>query len=138
MTIQMFNQTGENLKVYEDILVHVFDTIRKKHPMNIIFIKDQEMIELNLTYRGKDATTDVLTFPSDANIVGTIGDVFINIEKVKSQALAYGHSELREVSFLAVHGYLHILGYDHHTVEDEKKMIEAQEKILKKAGLERK
>ena len=56
---------------------------------------------------------------------------------MKEQAQSYGHSEAREIAFLAVHGYLHVKGYDHHTEEEEKIMFEKQETILTKAGLER-
>jgi probable rRNA maturation factor len=92
---------------------------------------------MNQTYRKISKTTDVLTFPSDQKVFESIGDIFINIDKVVEQANAYGHSEQREVAFLSVHGYLHILGYDHHNDSDEKEMILAQEDILKRAGLER-
>lgn len=137
MIIQLFNQTGENLSEYEQTIHHVFGYIKKKHTLNIIFVEDEDMIQLNQTYRAKEGTTDVLTFPSDSKLLGTIGDIFINILKVKEQAHSYGHSEQREVAFLAVHGYLHILGFDHHNDEDEKIMVQEQEKILEKAGLKR-
>jgi probable rRNA maturation factor len=56
---------------------------------------------------------------------------------MKEQSKTYGHSEAREIAFLAVHGYLHVKGYDHHTLEDENVMFEKQEAILSMAGLER-
>ena len=67
----------------------------------------------------------------------SLGDIFISIEQARLQADDYGHSFQREIGFLAVHGYLHLLGYDHHTDEEEKIMIQEQERILKNANLER-
>ena len=66
-----------------------------------------------------------------------IGDIFICLDKAYEQALEYGHTKEREIGFLAVHGYLHLNGYDHMTKEDEKVMFKKQEEILEKVGLTR-
>ena len=67
-----------------------------------------------------------------------LGDIYISVDKIKSQAKEYGHSELREECFLLVHGLLHLLGYDHtKSLEDEKIMFDKQDIILSKAGIER-
>jgi probable rRNA maturation factor len=137
MKVLIFNQTNKQLELYESTLLHVFSCIESDKVVSVIFINDPQMIEMNHTYRHLLKTTDVLTFPSDDTMFETIGDIFINIDKVVEQAQAYGHSEKREVAFLAIHGYLHILGFDHHNDIDEKNMILAQEDILKRAGLER-
>lgn len=137
MKVATFNQTDQDMSFYTSTLNHVFVHIEGDASVNVIFISDQDMIALNKQYRKLNKTTDVLTFPSDFETFETMGDIFINIQKVKEQAETLGHSEAREVAFLAVHGYLHILGYDHHKEEDENKMILAQETILKRAGLER-
>lgn len=137
MKVLTFNQTNKQLELYESTLLDVFQTIESDKVVSVIFIDDSQMIQMNHTYRQLLKTTDVLTFPSDDSMFETIGDIFINIDKVVEQAQAYGHSEKREVAFLAVHGYLHILGFDHHNDIDEKNMILAQEDILKRAGLER-
>jgi probable rRNA maturation factor len=137
MKVTLFNQTDQDISFYESTLHHVFSHVEGDASVNIIFISNQDMIALNKQYRKLNKTTDVLTFPSDFEAFETMGDIFINIIKVKEQAESFGHSEAREVAFLAVHGYLHILGYDHHKEDDEKKMILAQETILKRAGLER-
>jgi probable rRNA maturation factor len=137
MKVLTFNQTSKQLELYESTLLDVFQTIESDKVVSVIFIEDSQMIQMNHTYRQLLKTTDVLTFPSDDTMFETIGDIFINIDKVVEQAQAYGHSEKREVAFLAVHGYLHILGFDHHNDVDEKNMILAQEDILKRAGLER-
>lgn len=138
MTIHLFNQTNHNIKSYEETLIHVFNVIDTHQEINIIIVDSKQMTNYNLQFRQKDSTTDVLTFPSDDEDMETIGDIFINYDKIIEQATSYGHSEAREVAFLAVHGYLHILGYDHHNEGDEARMIQKQNEILNRAGLERK
>ncbi len=95
------------------------------------------MKELNNTYRQIDKTTDVLSFVNDTEEDDSLGDVFISLEQASLQAESYGHSFIREVGFLAVHGYLHLIGYDHHTKEAEQDMILEQERILNQAKLKR-
>lgn len=103
---------------------------------SIIFIDDEKMHELNKEYRGIDRTTDVLSFALEDNQkiklpIRELGDIFISIPKMKAQAEEYGHSEKRELSFLVVHGLLHLLGYDHtRSEEDEKIHFGKQEQIL--------
>lgn len=103
---------------------------------SIIFIDDEQMHEMNKTYRGIDRTTDVLSFALEDNQtielpIRELGDIFISIPKMKEQAKEYDHSEKRELSFLVVHGLLHLLGYDHTiSEEEEKKQFGLQDKIL--------
>lgn len=103
---------------------------------SIIFIDDEKMRELNKTYRGIDSTTDVLSFAFEDNNkfcynIRHLGQIFVSIPKMKSQAKDYGHSETRELSFLVVHGLLHLLGYDHTKgIEEEKEMFSKQELVL--------
>ena len=75
----------------------------------------------------------------DKDIIQTdeLGDIFICVDRAIEQADEYGHSVTREMAFLAVHGYLHLCGYDHMTPEDEKIMFEKQDEILNKAGITR-
>ena len=107
----------------------------------IIFIGDEEMHEMNYRYRGIDRTTDVLSFAlNDAKDdfieeVDVLGDIFVSIPKMKEQAKEYDHSEERELSFLIVHGLLHLLGYDHMTSEEEKVMFGLQKEVLIDAGI---
>ena len=72
--------------------------------------------------------------PSDERI---LGDVYISIDRAKQQAQEYGHSLLRELSFLAVHGFYHLLGYDHQTKQDEEIMFQKQEEVLEEYGIRR-
>lgn len=110
---------------------------------SVVFIDDDLMHEMNLKYRGIDRTTDVLSFALNDSIndfkeeINVLGDIFVSIPKMKEQALEYGHSEKRELSFLCIHGLLHLLGYDHMEKEDEKIMFGLQEEILKDADTEK-
>jgi len=128
-----------------EYLYEVIDyTIKKLNIENsifdIIFINDEEMHKLNKEYRGIDRTTDVLSFALNDNkhietMINSLGDIFISIPKMKSQAETYGHSEKRELSFLTLHGILHLLGYDHMNVSDEKIMFGLQKEILNDLGI---
>ena len=123
------------------------------------FVTNERSHELNLLYRQTDRPTDVISLeykPEEAIVFDDsiladdpdladlmtefdsyIGDLFISIDKAKEQAQEYGHSFEREMGFLAVHGFLHINGYDHYTPEEEKEMFNLQEEILKAYGLTR-
>ena len=107
---------------------------------SIIFVSMEEIHELNKRYRGIDRPTDVISFAleDDADKImdfRVLGDIYICIDKMKEQALSYGHSNKRELSFLTVHGLLHLLGYDHQTKEEEELMFGLQEKILKEENI---
>lgn len=111
---------------------------------NIIFINNEEIHKINKQYRNIDKETDVISFALEDDSTypaldfRMLGDIYISVDRIKSQALDYGHSELRETCFLAVHGLLHLLGYDHtKSLEDEKIMFEKQDIILEKAGVKR-
>lgn len=135
ITLTIFNETKEDVKEFESILQEVFSYIDDKNGLSIILTSDERIKELNKTYRKIDKVTDVLSFPSDEK--SYYGDVFIALNQAKKQAEMYGHSVKREISFLAVHGYLHLKGYDHQTKEDEKIMNDLTEKILNKANIKR-
>jgi len=101
--------------------------------ISISFVSADEIQSLNKQYRQKDAPTDVLSFPANADILG--GDIIICPEIAQKQADAYGHSLDREMAFLTAHGLLHLQGYDHQTPEDEAAMIKTQNVILEKVGI---
>ncbi len=103
------------------------------YEINIVFVSNEAIQELNKNYRNKDYTTDVLTFPNGEN--SQLGDVIISIEKCEEQSKEYNHSFDRELGFLFVHGVLHTLGYDHQTKEQEEVMTSLQERVLQKAKL---
>lgn len=109
--------------------------------MSVTFMDNPSIQEINRTYRGKDAPTDVISFAledegedeipvifeeDDEPMPRVLGDIMISIDRAKEQAEEYGHSYDRELGFLAVHGFLHINGYDHMTPEDEAEMFGLQ------------
>lgn len=100
--------------------------------LSVAIVSDRRMRALNRQFRGTDAVTDVLSFPSDAR--GFMGDVVIASGVAKKQAKAAGHTPQTEVRVLALHGLLHLLGYDHES--DDGKMARAEMRLRKKAGLE--
>lgn len=139
MIISLHNQTKEDIKEIRSLLRSIFTPIKdQKKNMQIIVVDQKTIHDMNKTYRNIDRPTDVLSFINDDPEDDSLGDIFISIEQARVQASDYGHSFEREIGFLAVHGYLHLLGYDHHTEEEEKIMIAEQERILKNAHLERK
>lgn len=120
--------------------------------MSVTFMDNPSIQEINRTYRGKDAPTDVISFAledegedeipvifeeDDEPMPRVLGDIMISIDRAKEQAEEYGHSYDRELGFLAVHGFLHINGYDHMTPEDEADMFGLQKEILDAYGLKR-
>lgn len=137
MKINIFNELDIDLSNYEKTLKKVFKPIKDKKNINLIFTSDERIHTLNKTFRNVDRPTDVLSFINDED-KDSNGDIFISIPKMKRQAVEYGHSEDREISFLAVHGYLHLIGFDHENEEDEKIMNYETERILSLAKLERK
>lgn len=119
--------------------------------VTVSLVGDGEVRELNRRYRGRDEATDVLSFPlrerapagegpGIAPAEGApllLGDVVISLDTAARQAAAYGHSLERELAFLAVHGVLHLLGYDHGTAEEERVMSAEAETVLGALGLAR-
>ena len=111
--------------------------------VNIIIVDNKRIREINKEYRKIDKETDVISFAledDDTFIelpIRILGDIYISIDKVKSQASEYGHSEKREICFLVVHGILHLLGYDHMNENDELVMFSKQDKILDELDIRR-
>lgn len=135
MKVNFYNETKEDVKELRKIVKEIFKNIEENYEFNIIFVSNERIKELNKMYRNIDKETDVLSFPDEDE--NYIGDIFISLEKAKEQAKEYNHSLDREVGFLTVHGYLHLLGYDHQNEDEEKEMSALTENILAKAGLER-
>ena len=113
----------------------------KNKSFSIIFVDDKTIQNINKQYRQIDKITDVISFAfldneeTDDNFT-LLGDIYISIPQMQRQAQEYGHSEQRELSFLTVHGLLHLLGYDHtKSLEDEKIMFAKQDKILLLANI---
>ncbi|MGT2933276.1 rRNA maturation RNase YbeY [Streptococcus catagoni] len=164
MYIEMIDETGqvsqEIMKQTKDLLdFAATKTGKDQKEMSVTFVTNERSHELNLEYRDTDRPTDVISleykaespvfvdqdaFDDDPDLAemleefdAYIGELFISIDKAKEQAEEYGHSFEREMGFLAVHGFLHINGYDHYTPEEEKEMFTLQEEILTAYGLTR-
>ncbi|MET1030529.1 rRNA maturation RNase YbeY [Domibacillus tundrae] len=116
--------------------------------VSVTFVTNDRIQEINRDYREKDAPTDVISFALEemgedevvitgADLPRILGDIIISIDRAKEQAEEYGHSFERELGFLTVHGFLHLLGYDHMNEQDEKEMFGRQKDILDAYGLER-
>ena len=139
--VYSYNETKEEVKELKKVKQVLKYALKKEGFKNTVFnliLVDQNTIRmLNQKYRGIDKETDVITFaleeddkvklPEDVRI---LGEIYISIPQAKKQAESYGHSFLRELSFLAVHGFYHLLGYDHQTKEEEQAMFQKQEEIL--------
>lgn len=115
------------------------------YEISISFVDNVEIRQINKQFRQIDKETDVLSFPqltfedgevAEKNENGEIvlGDIIISIEKAEEQAGEYGHTLERELAFLTVHSMLHLLGYDHMEIEEEKEMFQKQKEILEQAG----
>ena len=118
----------------------------EKTEVSVTLTDDAHIHVLNRAYRSVDRPTDVLSFAltesEEPEIVGgrgheVLGDLVISLERVAAQADEYGHSALRELSFLTVHGMLHLLGYDHMEEADRREMEEEQRIVMEELGISR-
>ena len=114
--------------------------------VSLMLVDDQRIHALNREYRGVDRPTDVLSFalqedmedePDAAFEDDMLGDIVISAERAKEQAKEYGHSFEREIVYLAVHGTLHLLGYDHEEEMDKQEMRSKEEEVMAILRLER-
>ena len=115
----------------------------EKAIFNIILVDEEEVHTLNKNYRGVDRKTDVITFALEDGAsfknpeIRMLGDIYLCVPVAYEQAEIYGHSKTREICFLATHGILHLLGYDHMNEEDEKVMFSFQEELLSQYEINR-
>lgn len=115
----------------------------RKAIFSITFVGEEDIQEMNKDFRGIDKVTDVISFAfEDAKNISiknmrVLGEIYICIPRMEEQAKIYGHSPKRELSFLVVHGLLHLLGYDHQTKEEESIMFAKQELILNATNIKR-
>ncbi len=111
--------------------------------LSVLFCNNEYIHVLNKEYRGIDRPTDVLSFALNEGEEGApeeesaLGDLVISVDKVGEQAREFGHSEKRELAYLTVHGFLHIIGYDHEDEVDKAEMRQAEEEILGQLGITR-
>lgn len=154
LEIDFNDETDKITVVAEQLVQNVLqfaahkENIQEGTELSVTFVDNARIQQINKEYRNKDAATDVISFAMEemgedeieivgADIPRILGDIIISIERTKEQAEEYGHSFERELGFLALHGFLHLLGYDHMTESDEKVMFTKQKEILDEYGLSR-
>jgi probable rRNA maturation factor len=141
--------TSKQLDLIQDIITHAskVQELDGDYEVSVSFVDDEEIRELNKEHRGKDQGTDVLSFALNegedevvapiSGMPNLLGDIIVSVPRISLQAEDYGNSFERELGFLVVHGFLHLLGYDHLTEQEEKEMFGRQEEILTSYGLVR-
>ncbi len=147
VNVTFSNETDKNVSEKKELKKLINYAVKylnlKDVEFGVIFVDNNKIKELNRIYRNIDRETDVITFRlADYeevifNNVNILGDIYISLDKALSQSIEYNHSYLRELSFLLIHGFLHLLGYDHMNEEDEKVMFKLQEEILDGYGIKR-
>ena len=142
----IFNTTDEKIDTSElcEVLEFACKHLNIENPLlNIVIVDNDRIREINKEYRNKDAVTDLISFAfeevKDVNYedVRFLGEIYISYERCVEQASDYGHSVRREFCYLAVHGLLHLLGYDHMNEEDKKVMRALEEEILNEYDITR-
>lgn len=139
MTVELVNRSGALVPEKEVVALLNFGIgymeLHAECEISLTFVGVQEMEEIHIKWMDEPGPTDVLSFPMDLpenrGDVVTLGDIVIAPAVAEKQALAAGHSTESEIYILAVHGLLHILGYDHADPDEEKVMFALQEKIVK-------
>ena len=109
---------------------------RARGDVTVVFVSDARMRELNRRYRGQDSPTDVLSFPADPShqaVGGALGDIVVAVGVARRQAREAGHSFAVETRVLALHGLLHLMGYDHET--DTGQMARVEARLRRSGGL---
>ena len=150
-----FDEIEEN-KEYENKVLQVIEKCFEEEKLknlnlyiSITLTTPSKIRQLNKEYRNIDKETDVLSFPmfekyeidkivekqEKLPLEETIGDIVISVERVEEQAKEYGHSFERELSYMLVHGFYHLMGYDHIEEEDKKIMRPKEEKILNELNI---
>jgi len=165
MSLQLaWNNEQESFQI-SDELISLLEAILQKAgevegvndgEVDLTFVDDEQIHQLNREYRGIDRPTDVLSFAmneitndeleiiyeleeddASEDIPNVLGDIIISVPRAKLQSEEYGHSLERELGFLFVHGFLHLLGYDHQDEASEAEMMGKQEAVLAEVGLTR-
>ena len=138
------NSKVEELNILEEYIEHVTKKLDiEKAIFNIILVDTKEIQKINKDYRKIDKPTDVISFALEDNstfknpVARMLGDIYICIPIAYEQAENYGHSRIREICFLATHGILHLLGYDHMKKEEEEIMFNLQEELLSEYEINR-
>ncbi len=150
-----FLDIEENLE-YSNLIENVLKTAFQEEKLekcnlyiNIILTDPNNIKQTNQKYRNIDKETDVLSFPmfekeeidelkkKTSPLPEVLGDIMISIDRVKEQAVEYGHSFERELAYMLIHGFYHLMGYDHMQEEEKKEMRAKEEKVLQKLNITR-
>jgi len=147
MNIEVINLLDKDVEYLSELKEFLESFCKRENLLNVLFnviiVDNSKIHEINKEYRGIDRETDVISFALEDDKsfnredIRILGDIYISYDKVVSQSKEYGHSFKRELFFLALHGLLHLLGYDHQTKEEEKIMFSKQEEVLSFYGIER-
>lgn len=153
LVVDCFDETqrleNDDLQVVEAVLQAAgsFELSGQEAEVSVTFVNDEQIQALNQQYRDIDRGTDVLSFAleegeenpeiHDEDLPRILGDIIISVPTAEKQAEEYGHSFTREIGFLAVHGFLHLCGYDHGSKDEETEMFGRQNEILESYGLPR-
>ena len=148
--LALINELEDFNEDYEEVYLKIIREackeldIQDDLELSVIFVDDKRIHEINREYRQIDRSTDVISFALEDSeqyyIEGMpreIGDIFISIDHAKMQAEEYGHSFEREFAYMIVHGFYHLMGYDHIKEDDKKVMREKEEKVLKDLNINR-
>lgn len=154
LSVECTDETGKLQEVdkllIKDVLLFAaeMEKLVDHYEVAVTIVSDEVIQKFNKEYRGFDEVTDVLSFAllerqaGEIEIIGSeapklLGDIVLSYERALEQAREYGHTLQREIGFLVIHGFLHLLGYNHVTKMDEKIMFTKQEQILQEFGLHR-
>ncbi|WP_079708468.1 rRNA maturation RNase YbeY [Paraliobacillus ryukyuensis] len=154
MHIDFHDETNQVTEKYIDLIQNIIsyaaeqEHVTQEAEISINFVDNNEIQIINRNYRQIDRPTDVISFAleesgeGEIKVIGediplVLGDIVISIDKAREQAEDYDHSLERELGFLALHGFLHLLGYDHMNEADEEKMFNRQKELLNGFGLSR-
>ena len=147
MNIEVINLLDKDVEYLDELKDFLTNFCEREGLINVLFnviiVDNSKIHQINKEYRGIDRETDVISFALEDDKsfnrtdIRVLGDIYISYDKVVSQSKEYGHSFKRELFFLALHGLLHLLGYDHQTKEEEKIMFGKQEEVLSFYGIER-
>ena len=147
------DEKKEYKEVIEEVLSQGFKEEKLENSklcVTVTLTTPKTIQEINKQYRNIDRATDVLSFPmfekdeldkkiqtNDFENEDILGDIVVSVDKVKEQAIEYGHSFKRELSYMIVHGFYHLMGYDHIEEDDKKIMRKKEETILEKLCISR-
>ncbi len=127
-------QSEDEELIYKAIAIcYEMENVSTEYEVSLSFVMNEEIQQLNKDYRGKDAATDVLSFPMEGPKEAPeklLGDIVISVEKMIEQATEYGHSLQREMMYLVVHSVFHLIGYDHLQEDEKVQMRQKEERVM--------